>query len=158
MFRLLMLRNKLALQRSLVTRLTARSNVATSLLYRSAHRSRFIDGVMVVDVNLDEMVKGDAEFARSFANSLSSDRCLFQPAVESVGMIENQSPPLEDTIPADGSLPTGAPSSVLDNDGNTIKTIEIDGWTMDDEEDDAEQPNNQDVKAENVSNDEVDKK
>ncbi|XP_017022086.1 uncharacterized protein [Drosophila kikkawai] len=148
MFRLLMLGNKLSVQRNLVTRLTARSNVPAGLVYRSAHRSRVIDGVVVVDVNLDDMSKGDIEFARSFAKSVSSlDRSLFQTAVGPAGKTENQLPSLEDAVPADGSLPAGTPSTVMGQDGKPIVHVEIDGWNQDNEEgEDASEPkNNQDA-------------
>ncbi|KAH8281421.1 hypothetical protein KR054_000400 [Drosophila jambulina] len=142
MFRLLMLRNNLALQRNLVTRLTARSNVASGMVYRSAHRSRVIDGVVVVDVNLDEIAKGDVEFARSFAKSVSSlDRTIFQNAAGPMGKTESQLPPLEDVVPADKPLP--------DKDSNPIVHIEIDGWNQDNEDENAvDQVNKQDATIE----------
>ncbi|KAH8255327.1 hypothetical protein KR038_001118 [Drosophila bunnanda] len=147
MLRLLTLKNNLALQRNLITRLSARSNVASGLVYRHAHRSRVIDGVVVVDINLDDMIKGDLEFARSFTKSISSlDSSLFQKTVAPVGQTEDQSPALEDAVPADAPLPVGSPSRVLDKDGKPIVHIEIDGWNQDfEDEEPAAEKDHQDA-------------
>ncbi|XP_020812366.1 uncharacterized protein LOC110187319 [Drosophila serrata] len=129
MFRLLTLKNNLTLQRNLVTRMSARSNIASGAVYRYAHRSRLIDGVVVVDINLDDMAKGDLEFARSFTKSISSlDSSLFQPAVGPVGQSENQLPSLEDAVPAvpaDAPLPAGSPGTVMDKDGKPLSILRL---------------------------------
>ncbi|KAH8249542.1 hypothetical protein KR032_010421 [Drosophila birchii] len=142
MFRLLMLKNNLALHRNLITRLTARSNVlASGLVCRSAHRSRLIDGVVVVDINLDDVVKGDVDFARSFTKS------LVQAAGEPLGKTGTQLPSLENVVPAKSPQPAGTSSTVLDRDGKPIVHIEIDGWNQD-VEDEEKDENNQDASIE----------
>ncbi|KAH8374380.1 hypothetical protein KR200_009399 [Drosophila serrata] len=159
MFRLLTLKNNLTLQRNLVTRMSARSNIASGAVYRYAHRSRLIDGVVVVDINLDDMAKGDLEFARSFTKSISSlDSSLFQPAVGPVGQSENQLEDAVPAVPADAPLPAGSPGTVMDKGGKPIVHIEIDGWNQDieDQEPAAEQKNNN-QDASNETNESVKK-
>ncbi|KAH8351986.1 hypothetical protein KR084_001011 [Drosophila pseudotakahashii] len=148
MFRnLSMLRNKLALQRILVSRLTSRSKMSTGVTCLTINRPRNIDGVTVIDINLNDMAKNDVEFNRNFVNSLTSmDRPHFQEPIQTVGTDAANSPTVEDSAPAEpvGILPTGAPSSVLGVDGNPIVPIEIDGWNQD-EEDPTVQKNTKDV-------------
>ncbi|KAH8325906.1 hypothetical protein KR067_009933 [Drosophila pandora] len=144
MFRnLLMLRNKLALQRSLVSRLTSRSHLSTGQLYRYATgRSSGVDGVTYTDINVNDMAKGDMEFTRNFLNSLSS---LDRANPQEVSEVKDETPSVSEPMPIDNEAPLapGVPSSVLDMDGNPIVPIEIDGWNQDDEEDPIVQKNSQ---------------
>ncbi|XP_016976007.1 uncharacterized protein LOC108042304 [Drosophila rhopaloa] len=148
MFRnLSVLRNKLALQRILVSRLTSRSNMSTGRTCLTFSRPRNIDGVTVIDINMNDMAKNDVEFNRNFVNSLTSmDTPLFQDAIQPKSTDVVESPSTEDSVPATTVeiLPAGAPSSVLDVDGNPIVPIEIDGWNQD-EEDPTVQKNSKDV-------------
>ncbi|EDX05635.1 uncharacterized protein LOC6732968 [Drosophila simulans] len=145
MFRnLSMLRNQLALHRVLVARSTLHSKMSTGLTCLTIDRPRNIDGVTVIDININEMAKNDVEFNRNFVNSLTlMDRSPFN-AVDAADAVE--SPPAENSIPGDTVeiLPTGAPSSVIGVDGSPIVPIEIDGWNQD-EEDPTVQKNVQDV-------------
>ncbi|KAI8043095.1 uncharacterized protein LOC128263124 [Drosophila gunungcola] len=148
MFRnLLVLRNKLALQRIFVSRLTSRSNMSTGRTCLTFSRPRNVDGVTVVDIDMNNMAKNDVEFNRNFVNSLTSmDRPHFQEPMQPVGTDVAESTPAEEPVPAANVeiLPTGTPSSVLDVDGNPIVPIEIDGWNQDDE-DPTVQKNSKDV-------------
>ncbi|XP_033163625.1 uncharacterized protein LOC117143193 [Drosophila mauritiana] len=145
MFRnLSMLRNQLALHRVLVARSTLHSKMSTGLTCLTIDRPRNIDGVTVIDININEMAKNDVDFNRNFVNSLTlMDRSPFN-AVDAADAVE--SPPAENPIPGDTVeiLPTGAPSSVIGVDGSPIVPIEIDGWNQD-EEDPTVQKNVQDV-------------
>ncbi|XP_017043991.1 uncharacterized protein LOC108089999 [Drosophila ficusphila] len=138
MFRnLLMLRNKMALQRILVSRLSSRCNMSTGFTCLTINRPRNIDGVTVIDININDMAKNDMEFNRNFVNSLPAlDIPHFQEAIQTVGTDLADSPPAEDSVPKDNVeiLPEGAPSSVLDVDGNPIVPIEIDGWNQEDDD------------------------
>ncbi|KAH8317689.1 hypothetical protein KR074_005026 [Drosophila pseudoananassae] len=144
MFRnLLMLRNKLALQHSLVSRLTSRSYVSTGQWYRSATgRSTGVDGVTYTDINVDELAEGDMEFTRNFLNAVSLDRGHSQEGPE----VKDETPSVSEPMSIDTETPLapGVPSSVLDIDGNPIVPIEIDGWNQDDE-DPIVQKNNRDI-------------
>ncbi|XP_017082364.1 uncharacterized protein LOC108115440 [Drosophila eugracilis] len=148
MFRnLSMLRNKLAMQRILVSRLTSRSNMSTGLTCLTINRPRNIDGVTVIDININDMAKNDVEFNRNFVNSVSSIEIPhFQELIQSVAADVAETKPTEDPAPADTVeiLPSGAPSSVLGVDGNPIVPIEIDGWNQEDE-DPTVQKNDKDV-------------
>ncbi|XP_017120716.1 uncharacterized protein LOC108141733 [Drosophila elegans] len=140
MFRnLLALSNKLALQRIFVSRLTSRSNMSTGRTCLTFSRPRNVDGVTVVDIDMNNMAKNDVEFNRNFVNSLTS---MDPPHSQDVA----ESTPVEEPVPAATVeiLPTGTPSSVLDVDGNPIVPIEIDGWNQDDE-DPTVQKNSKDV-------------
>nr|XP_016931071.1 uncharacterized protein LOC108010675 [Drosophila suzukii] len=148
MFRnLSMLRNTLAVQRTLISRLTSRSKMSTGVTCLTINRPRNIDGVTVIDINMNDMAKNDMDFNRNFVNSLTSvDRPHFVEPVQPVGTDAVKSPPTEDSAPADtvDILPAGAPSSVLGVDGTPIVPIEIDGWNQD-EEDPTVQKNVKDV-------------
>ncbi|XP_043645186.1 uncharacterized protein LOC122614631 [Drosophila teissieri] len=138
MFRnLSMLRNQLALHRTLVARLTSRSKMSTGVTCLTIDRPRNIDGVTVIDININDMAKNDVEFNRNFVNSLTlMDRPHFQEVTNTVGTDAVESPPAGNLIPGDTVeiLPTGAPSSVIGVDGNPIVPIEIDGWNQDEED------------------------
>lgn len=148
MFRnLSMLRNQLALHRVRVARSTLHSKMSTGLTCLTIDRPRNIDGVTVIDININEMAKTDVEFNRNFVNSLTlMDHTPFKEVTNIVDADAVESPPAENPISGDTVeiLPTGAPSSVVGVDGNPIVPIEIDGWNQD-EEDPTVQKNVQDV-------------
>ncbi|KAH8279592.1 hypothetical protein KR018_004548 [Drosophila ironensis] len=151
MFRnLLMLRNKLALQRVLVSRLTSRSYLSSGMIYRRATTSSSAGkDVIIQDINVQEMAKGDIEFTRNFLNSISLDS---SDAQEVQNVVES---PADSAVPepsgTDGALPPGVPSSVLDINGDPIVPIEIDGWNQDAVEDEVVQTNSQGI---DIGNDE----
>ncbi|XP_070133686.1 uncharacterized protein [Drosophila bipectinata] len=153
MFRnLCMLRNKLALQHRLVSRLTSRSYVSRGHWYRCATgRSTGVDGVTYTDINVNDLAEGDMEFTRNFLNAVSMDRGHSQEGVEPE--VKDETPSVSEPMSIDTETPLapGVPSSVLGIDGNPIVPIEIDGWNQDDDEDPIVQKNNRDI---DIGNDE----
>ncbi|KAH8412810.1 hypothetical protein KR009_005879 [Drosophila setifemur] len=145
MFRnLLMLRNRVALQRCLVSRLCSRSNMSTGLMYRCSNSPKSMGNVLVSDINVNELAKGDMEFTRNFLNALTALDCAeFADAPD-----KTEDSPVSDESPSlgtEGTLQSGAESSILGVDGNPIVPIEIDGWNQDDEDDPTVQKNGKDI-------------
>ncbi|XP_017022208.1 uncharacterized protein [Drosophila kikkawai] len=125
MFRLMMLSNRLTLQRSLVSRLTSRSIMSSGCLRRPTGQGQptSIEGVTVTDINIFELAKNDLEFSQNFLSTLSAlDQS--QDAGEPMDKDEGESSALD----TDG-MPTGVPSSIMGVDGSPIDSIEIDGWS-----------------------------
>ncbi|KAH8255567.1 hypothetical protein KR038_006177 [Drosophila bunnanda] len=121
MFRLMMLSNKLALQR--MSRLTSRTLMASRFLCRSTRQPTSIDGVTVTDINIFELAKNDLEFSQNFLSTLSAldnSEDAGEPMDPEIG---------ESSAPDSDGMPAGAPSSIIGVDGSPIDSIEIDGWS-----------------------------
>ncbi|KAH8249539.1 hypothetical protein KR032_010408 [Drosophila birchii] len=138
MFRLMMLSNKLALKRSLVSRLTSRSLMSSGCLFRPTGQPTSIEGVTVTDINIFELAKNDLEFSQNFLSTLSS-------LDNSQDGVESMEPEMgESSAPDSDGMPIGAPSSIMGVDGTPIDSIEIDGWNWEGDGDTV-QKNSKDV-------------
>lgn len=143
MFRLMMLSNKLALQRSLVSRMTSRSIMSTGRLCSSTTRPTSLEGVTATDINVFELAKNDIEFSHNFLSNMSV-LDPSQDAGESIEKDEDESSAL-DGIGSEDSPLAGVPTSVQGVDGSPIDSIEIDGWSWNDNDDPTVQKNTKDV-------------
>lgn len=126
------LRKNILMARVIFTRYTGKAGITTNSAKHTKSDKSISRGITVTDINIIDLARGDPEFQRNFLTSLSelqtnSIMDMLSTATTPSEAVNTTEPSGESETPA-GSDNAVSDTTILDNDGQPIVAIEIDGW------------------------------
>lgn len=124
------LRKNILMARVIYSSYAGKAGITTNCTKRTKSDKSLSRGITVTDINVIDLARGDPEFQRNFLTSLSglqTNSIMLSTAATPSEAVTTTEPSGGSETPAGGDNVV-CDTSILDNNGQPIVAIEIDGW------------------------------